>query len=169
MTFLYIITKYITFPGAYVRCMWEQIICRFSKTFVEDNRYIRNDEMSSHIDHELIGSPSSSFAIGFVPFFFNSIAAVLLAIFPYFFRPSGVVGSISGALCMWFALSLFSNLFPSVEDMLNMFEKTYKKGNILQKIIYTPGLLVMAAGAYLEKYSITFIAAVILLFTQYVM
>ena len=169
MTFLYIVSKYITFPGAYVRCMWEQIICRITKTAVEDNRYIRDDEMSSHIDHELVESPSGAFAIGFVPLFFNSIGALLLATFPFFFKPTGTVGVISSALCMWFALSLTSNLFPSVEDALNMLEKTYKKGNILQKIIYTPGLLIMMAGAYLERYSITFILGVIFVFTQYVM
>lgn len=169
MTFLYVITKYITFPGAYVRCMWEQTVCRITKTAVEDNRYIRDDEMSSHVEHELVKSPSGAFAIGFVPFFFNSIGALLLAVFPFFFRPMGTVGSISSALCMWFALSLFSNLFPGIEDVLNMLEKTYKKGNILQKIIYTPGLLVMAAGAYLERYSITFIVGVVFLLMHYVM
>ena len=169
MTFLYVITKYITFPGAYVRCMWEQIVCRITKTAVEDNRYIRDDEMSSHIDHELIKSPSGAFSIGFVPFFFGIIGTCLLGFFPILFQPTGGFATVVSVLCLWFALSLFSNLFPQIEDALNMLEKTYKKGNILQKILYTPGLLVMVAGAYLEKYCITFIAAVVFIFIQYIM
>ena len=169
MTFLYVISKYITFPGAYVRCMWEQIVCRITKTPVEDNRYIRDDEMSAHVDHELIESPSGAFAICFVPFFFNSIGTFLLLLFPFFFRPTGLAASISCALCVWFALSLFSNLFPQIEDALNMVSKTYKKGNILQKILYTPGLIVLFIGAYLEKYLLTFIIGAIVVFTQYIM
>ena len=38
MTGLYILIKYLTFPGALVRGMWEQIVCRMCKVPVEDNR-----------------------------------------------------------------------------------------------------------------------------------
>mgnify|MGYP003296918417 CR=1 FL=1 len=169
MTFLYIVTKYLTFPGVYVRCMWEQIVCRITKTPVEDTRYIRDDEMSSHIDHELIESPSGSLAIALVPFIFNCIAAFFLGLFPFFFRPTGAIASVSTSLSMWFCFSLCCNLFPQVEDALNMVDKIYKKGNILQKILFAPFVAVFFIGAYLERYCITFIIAVAILVTEFIM
>ena len=73
MTSLYILIKYLTFPGALVRGMWEQIVCRRSKVPVEDNRYLRRDEMISHVDHEFMPKAQGAFAICFVPFFFLSL------------------------------------------------------------------------------------------------
>ena len=77
MTAFYYITKYITFPGAYVRCFWEQIICRICKVPVEDNRYLRQDELAGHIDHEFMPTARSAFALCFVPAFFNALGALL--------------------------------------------------------------------------------------------
>ena len=53
MTTLYIITKYLTFPGALVRGFFEQLVCRICGIPVEDNRIVRRDELSGHIEHEL--------------------------------------------------------------------------------------------------------------------
>ena len=41
-----------------------------------------------------------------------------------------------------------------------MKEKVYKQGNILQKIFYSPALVILYIGSYLESYGITFIAAI---------
>lgn len=41
-----------------------------------------------------------------------------------------------------------------------MKEKVYKNGNIFQKIFYTPGFLGCIAGAYLERYLVSFVASV---------
>ena len=43
-----------------------------------------------------------------------------------------------------------------------MMDKVYHHGNILQKIFYAPGAVICYAGAYLEKYCMTFIFAVAL-------
>ena len=74
----------------------------------------------------------------------------------------GLFLGISCAVSYWFAISLFVNAFPLVEDALNMIDKVYRKGNILQKILYTPGVWTCYAGAYLEKYCLTFVFAVAL-------
>ncbi len=159
MTFLYVLTRYLTFPGVYVRCMWEQAVCRITKTVVEDNRYIRDDEMCSHIDHELMGSPTGALAIGLVPCFFNAVGVVFLSVFPFIFRPSSLAGTVFSFLAVWFVLSLASNCFPQIEDALNMMTKIYKEGNLLQKIVFAPFAAVLFVGAYLERYCVTFIAA----------
>lgn len=165
MTAFYYITKYLTFPGAYVRCFWEQIICRIYRVPVEDNRYLRQDEMCSHVDHELMPTASGAFALCFVPAFFNAIGAFFLAILPvvflFIYETTNLLLLAVCTVSYWFACSLYLNSYSLVEDAMNMMEKIYKKGNILQKILYAPGAALLYIGAYLEKYGITFIAVII--------
>ena len=165
MTAFYYLTKYLTFPGAYARCFWEQIICRICGVPVEDNRYLRQDELCSHIDHELMPTARSAFAFCFVPAFFNALGALFLAIFPvvylFVYETTNLALILVCAVSYWFAASLFVNSYSLVEDAINMKEKVYKEGNILQKIFYSPAFVLLYIGSCLEKYGITFIAAVI--------
>lgn len=166
MTDLYILTKYLTFPGALVRGMWEQIVCRMSKVPVEDNRYLRSDEMVGHVEHEFMPKAQGAFAICFVPFFFNLFGAFVLGMIPsmmlLYLKFSGLFLGIACGISYWFAFSLFCNAFPLIEDAMNMMNKVYRHGNILQKIIYAPGAVITFIGAYLERYNITFLIAVII-------
>ena len=165
MTAFYILTKYLTFPGAYARCFWEQVVCRICHIPVEDNRYLRQDEMCSHVDHELMPTARSAFALCFVPAFFNAIGAFFLSIFPlvylFIYETTDLKLLLISAVSYWLACSLYINSYSLVEDAINMMEKVYKQGNILQKIIYAPGAACLYVGSYLERYGITFIAAVV--------
>lgn len=164
MTALYIIVKYLTFPGAYIRCMWEQIVCRACKVPVEDNRCLRKDEMTSHIEHEFMPTAQSAFAICFVPAFMNAIGALFLCLAPIMFtlfiQIDDVTLTVINLIAYWFAASLMVNSYPLVEDALNMMEKVYKKGNILQKILYAPAAALLFIGAYVEKYCISLILVI---------
>lgn len=166
MTALYIIIKYLTFPGVLVHGMWEQIVCRICKVPVEDNRYLRRDEMAGHIEHEFMPKARGAFAICFVPFFFNMLGALILGLIPaimfVYLQFRGIALIALSLVSYWFAISLFVNSFPLVEDAMNMMDKVYHHGNILQKIFYAPGAVICYAGAYLEKYCMTFIFAVAL-------
>ena len=166
MTGLYIFLKYLTAPGALVRGMWEQRVCRSSKVVVEDNRYLRRDEMARHIEHELMPTARSAFAMCFVPFFFNMLGAFIFGLIPavmlLFLQFRGALLGITCAVSYWFAVSLFCNAFPLIEDAMNMVDKVYHQGNILQKILYAPGVAITYVGAYLEKYSVTFLAALVI-------
>ena len=165
MIAFYYITRFLTFPGVYMRCFWEQIVCRICRVPVEDNRYLRQDEMCSHIDHELMPTASGAFALCFVPAFFNAIGAFFLAIFPvvylFIYETTDLVLLLVCAVSYWFACSLYINSYSLVEDAINMMEKIYKGGNILQKILYAPGAALLYIGSYLERYGITFIAVVV--------
>ena len=165
MTAFYYITKYLTFPGAYVRCFWEQIICRICKVPVEDNRYLRQDELCGHVEHEFMPTARSAFALCFVPALFNAIGAFCLAIFPivflFIYETENLVLSLVCAISWWFACSLFVNSYSLIEDAMNMKEKVYKEGNILQKILYAPGVALLYIGSYLEAYGVTFVAAIV--------
>ena len=165
MTLLYEITRLLTFPGAFVRCFWEQIICRICGIPVEDNRYLRADELSSHVDHELAPTARSAFALCFVPAFFNAIGAFALAVLPlvylFIYETTNTVLAIVCAVSYWLACSLFINSYSLIEDAKNMLDKVYGQGNILQKVFYAPAAAILYVGAYLEAYNVTFIAVVI--------
>ena len=165
MTGLYILIKYLTFPGALVRGVWEQLVCRMCKVPVEDNRYLRRDEMISHVEHEFMPKAQGAFAICFVPFFFNMLGALILGAIPsmmlLYLQFRGLLLVATCAVSYWFAISLFVNAFPLLEDAMNMVDKVYHNGNILQKILYTPGVGICFFGAYLERYCITFVLAIV--------
>ncbi|MCM1364936.1 MAG: hypothetical protein NC122_01645 [Faecalibacterium sp.] len=168
MPAVYIITRFLTFPGAMIRGFWEHMVCRIYGVPVEDNRLIRRDEMSSHIEHELFPTASGAFAIGFIPAFMNAFLAFLLTIpsvlCVFVFEMSGTLVTVVGIISYWLAFSLYVNSYPTVEDALNMKEKVYKQGGIIKKILYAPGFLGCYVGAYAEKYCITFLLAVVGMF-----
>lgn len=163
MTKLYVIIKSLLFPGAYLRCFWEQAICRMCNIPVEDNRYLRDDELTSHIEHEFAPTAGKAFAICYIPHLMTFLAGLFLSLVPltalFSLEIDNAVITILCALLWWFAVSAICNSFPSIEDTINMREKLYKKGNILQKIIFTPGFIVLYIGAYAERYLVTFIFA----------
>ena len=158
---LYIIIKSLLFPGAYLRCFYEQIVCRICKLPVEDNRYLRDDEMTSHIEHELAPTAGKAFAVCWLPHFLTLLSGLALSIVPimvlFMLEADDLMLTIFCAVCWWFVFSIFCNSFPSIENALNMREKLYKKGNFLQKIIFTPGFVVTYIGAYAERYFVTFV------------
>ena len=169
MSFIYIFTRYLTFPAVFIRCMWEQIICRLGKIAVEDPRYVKDDEMCSHIEHELIKNRTLSVLIGLIPLL-SAIAGVLaFGIFPYVFRPTSLMGTIFSGLSVWFVISFASNCFPSIEDVLNMKERIYKGSHMAFRIILAPVFGVLYVGAYLERYCITFIVAAVLSYLAFLM
>lgn len=165
MNTLYIITRYLTFPGAMVRGIWEHLVCRICGIPVEDNRLIRRDELCGHVEHELAPTSRKAFALCFVPAFMNAFLGFLLlmpsALGLFYFEMTGIVNTIVNVLAFWFAVSLYVNSYPLIEDALNMKEQVYKHGSIIQKIFYAPGFLGCYIGAFLEKYLITFVIAVV--------
>lgn len=163
MNTLYVITKYLTFPGAMVRGLFEHLMCRICSLPVEDNRLMQKDELCSHVEHELAPTARKAFALCFVPAFLNAIIATLLAITStiglFYFEQTGIVNIIISVLAYWIAFSLYVNSYPLIEDALNMKDKIYNHGTLLQKIIYAPGFLGCYIGAFLERYCITFLLA----------
>lgn len=180
MTAIYVITKILTFPGALTKAFYEQIMCKILKCPVEDNRYLRTDEMCGHVEHEFIERPVASFMYCFIPGLLNFMLAMFLGFFPlvnvvYLGNYSGFVASssaLSSAITdsnavalidmllpivfMWLTASLLNNLFPLVEDAMVMKEQ-YSKLNIVAKILFAPGFAVMYIGSRLEKYGLSFL------------
>ena len=164
MTALYYITRFLTFPGAMARGVWEHIVCKLCGIPVENNRLLRTDELCSHIEHELAPTSRKAFLVCFVPAFMNGLLAFFLSmpsvVGYFYFEMASVESTIINLVSYYFAFSLFVNSYPTIEDALNMKEKVYKEGNFLQKFFYIPGFAICYIGAFLEKYLVTFVIAV---------
>ena len=165
MTMIYNLIKVLTFPGVYARCFWEQVVCRVSHTVVEDNRYLREGEICSHVEHELMKTPRAAFAMCFVPAFMNAIGAFALSLMPlvflFIYASKDLMTTIVCAISYWFACSLFLNSYSLIEDAMNMMEKVYKHGNILQKVLYAPAAVLLYVGSYLERYNVTAVIVIV--------
>ena len=163
MTTVYIITRYLTFPGAIFRAFLEHLVCRMYGIPVEDNRLLRGDEMCSHIEHELAPTSRKAFMIAFIPPFITALFALLLAvpsvISLFYLRQSGFLNTLAVIAGYYIACSLYVNRYSGIEDALNMKYNVYHEGTVLQKIVYSIGFVFCFIGSYLERYCVTFLAA----------
>ncbi len=162
MTTIYVATRIITYFGTELRVFWEQLVLRFFKVPQEDTRTFKSSEMCGHIEHELTNSLASSFWICFLPFFMNFVlGCCMLLTGSYRIFYIGDV-SVVGLLFLWTGISLISNCAPSFEDALSFKDYLYKKEtNIFFKILLTPHFAVSYACAFLERYSVTFVLAIV--------
>ena len=63
MRIVYIIGKYLTLPGAFLRAFWEQLTCLLLGIPVENTGYLRADEMCGHIEHILPKKPAAAYTL----------------------------------------------------------------------------------------------------------
>lgn len=166
MTALYIASKILTFPGAYLRGFWEQLTCRILGLPVEVPGYLRIDEACGHVEHGLAQKGFSAYLMATGPGFMN-----LMTGFPIFLAGfvnlvyMGIRFSDSPALFITYVfmtyvgVSLLCNVFPLVEDAMNLYDIAYsqKKMNVVGRFLAFIPSVITYAGAYLEKYGITVI------------
>ncbi len=157
MRVLNVIAKVLTFPAAFLKGFWEQLLCKIMGAPVENKKIFQWNEMAGHIEHEPFPTAAKSFWFcllsGFMVFLMGGIVAIPGVICAYL-GASGVVLKALGIICLFNAAMLFTNIFPSIEDALMMWEKykTMKKG---AKIILAPAAAIMYVGAYAETWGIT--------------
>lgn len=162
MTYLYVFTRVITYFGTELRVLWEHIVCRACSIPAEDTRTFKVSEMCGHVEHELAKKLSSAFSLCFVPFIINFVIGILMLLtgsYRVFY-----IGDISflGLLFLWLGVSLLANCAPSFEDVLSFKDQLYKKEtSLFAKILLTPHFAVSYAFAYLERFSITLVLAVL--------
>lgn len=176
MTMLYIASKILTFPGAYLRGFWEQLTCKILGLPVEVPGYLRIDEACGHVEHAMAKKGFASYLIATGPGFMNFMTGLPLFLAGFLnLKYMGMTVYDSPVffafyvLIMYAGISMLCNLFPLVEDAMNLFDVVYsqKKANIVGRILMFIPSAITYVGAYLEKYCITFIlwiAAMILAF-----
>ena len=162
MTTLYIATRYVTFIGALLRTFWEQLACRICLVPIEEVRPLRADELCGHVEHELTKKLSKTFFVCWFPFTMNFLIGcsfLLTGAYRLFY-----IGETSLQACglVWLAVSLLANCTCSFEDALSFKDYLYSKDtSLFVKILLTPHFAVSYAAAFLERYSVTFVLAIL--------
>ncbi len=162
MALIYVITRIITFPGAFFRNLWELLVCRMCSIAVYDAKAFRYSEFCGHAEHEVLNkSPWKSFFVCWFPFTMNFILSLyFLSGSAYQLLYIGDTQNIPAYLFFWFGISFAANCAPSFEDMLSFKDSVYHGKSIFLKIIFAPFFAFFCATACLEKYSLTFLLAV---------
>ena len=164
MTILYIASKILTFPGAYLRGFWEQLTCKLLGLPVEAPGYLRLDEACGHVEHGLSQKGFASYLMATGPGFMNLMTGFPIFLMGYIsleflgIRYSdGPALFIINVIMTYIGISLMCNIFPLVEDAMNLFDVAYsqKKMNIIGRILFAIPSAITYVGAYLEKYGIT--------------
>ncbi len=177
MTALYIASKILTFPGAYLRGFWEQLTCKILGLPVETPGYLRIDEACGHVEHGLAQKGFAAYLMATGPGFMN-----LMTGFPLFLagfinlcymgiRPSDSLGLFVFYVLMLYAgVSLLCNIFPLVEDAMNLYDIVYsqKKMNFVGRLFAFIPTVITYAGAYLEKYAVTVILWIIFIVLSFI-
>ncbi len=162
MGLIYFIIKILTLPGTMFKAFMEQLSCRMFGVPVEFSRYIQKNELCGHVEHML--SPArGSFGICFMPHIVTLFCGLC------FILPSSMnlfyLGKVNIFSCIfiYFGLSFLMNCFPLIEDAVNIWENLYGKDShakLVSKIFMAVPAVVMFAGAYLERYCVTFITSI---------
>ncbi len=158
MRVINVIVKILTLSGAFLKGFWEQLLCKIMGAPVENKKIFQWNEMAGHIEHEPFPTAAKSFWFCFLSGLMVFLAGVILALPGLVSLYLGSSGTMKffGLACLGNAAIMFTNIFPSIEDALMMWEKfkTMKTG---AKIVLAPAAAIMYVGAYAETWGITFL------------
>lgn len=158
MRVINVIVKILTFSGAFLKGFWEQLFCKIMGAPVENKKIFQWNEMAGHIEHEPFPTAAKSFWFCFLSGLMVFLAGAILALpgLVSLYLGSAGMMKVFGLICLANAAIMFTNIFPSIEDALMMWEKfkTMKTG---AKIILAPAAAIMYVGAYAETWGITFL------------
>ena len=176
MTWLYVLSKTIYFPGTFLKGFWEHLICRlFGVQIYAADAYITRNRLCGHVSMLPAPTAAKSFFVCFLPMLLN-----LLVGLPAFaggaltlgYMGVDVIDPLSGSFCPLFLVyvllylfgaSCLCSLFPYTEDAVHLWRMHYgreSKASSAGKIFAFLPACLMTAGAYLEKYSVPFLASV---------
>lgn len=163
MTNLYVFTRVLTVFGTIMRTFWEQVACRVCGIPVEDIRAFKVSELCGHVEHELIKRKKHIFVVCFLPFVLNFIFSccfLLSGAYRVFYV--GDIKTVTSWVFLWLGISFAANCVPSFEDVLSFKEAFYNDGTKpLVKILLAPFFGIIYGFSILERYSVTFVIAVL--------
>ncbi|MCL1951574.1 MAG: hypothetical protein FWF60_01975 [Oscillospiraceae bacterium] len=186
MNILYLITKYFTCPGAFLKGFWEHVTCRVLKLQVTDRRYLRANERCGHAAHAPAMSPARAFLLSFLPYlpqrilgwiFVGASAAPLLLFHMHSLERNPLLPF--EAVALFLGLSLLCSSFPQWEDAKRQWQLFYgapeaepevepeveaepetPPAGLAAKIILAPCNAYFLVGAWLERHGIPVILAI---------
>lgn len=176
MRLLYIISKYMLLPGAYLRGFWEHLACRILHIPVEPIGYIRPDEACGHAEHSLAKTPMKSWFLVTFPGFMNfniGMTFWLVGVMGLFYLGNTIYDSIPVFIfylvCLYLGMAFLNCLFPITDDILDLWDAygyshggLFKKsiGTIIFGILFFPMACITRLGAFLEKHGINFLLGI---------
>lgn len=163
MVIVYWIVKLLTAPGALLKGFLEHLFCRIFGVPVEYNQYLQANELSGHVEH-FLAAKKGSFGICYFPHLIMLVLGLAISFpagieFFYFGRFTW-----TSLLLFYIGLSLLTNLFPLMEDALNMWDKLYgpeSDSKKAVKILLAPLAAILYAGAWVEQYGLTILTGVL--------
>jgi len=123
MKTLYLITKILTYPGAFMKGFWEHVACRILRLRVTDRRYLRPNEACGHAAHAPAMTPAKAYLLSLLPYlaqralgwiFLGASVAPLLI-----FGMRGLEENpllVLEIVALFLGISLVCNAFPQWED-----------------------------------------------------
>lgn len=135
MNILYLITKIITYPGAYLKGVWEHLACRMLRLPVRGRFYLQGNEWCGHAEHEPAMTPAKAFLLSFIPFVLQCVfGAVFLGASA---GPLLIFGLRGGEIvwflffleivCLFLGISMACNAFPQWTDAKRQWHLFYGK------------------------------------------
>ena len=115
MIYLYAILKYLTFPGSIIRATIEHTNCRKFGIPIEDDNPLRFDDLCGHVEHELPKDLTAAARIVLRPFIFNLVVGFFILFYAAVAVFMAGDFSLVDLFLLWLGISLWSNVFPSLE------------------------------------------------------
>jgi|GEM_PF-4708387 len=136
MKIIYLITKIITYPGAYLKGFFEHLTCRALGLPVLSNRYLRSTLWCGHAEHLPAATPSQAFMLCFLPFMLQFLlGGIFLGASVGPLLIFGLRGPAETSLfwleviCLFLGFSLICNAFPQWSDAKRLWHLFYGKPN----------------------------------------
>ena len=167
MRIVYVIGKYITFPGAFLRAFWEQLTCLLLGIPVEHSGYLRANEMCGHIEHFLPEKSSAAYVQATAPGVMGLLTGLPMFMLGFVnLRFMGFTFGDSAAMFILYVAmtyvgaSIMCCLHPQYEVAVNLWDITLSKfrsgkaKSVISGIFtFLPSLFVYI-GAVLERFSV---------------
>ncbi len=167
MRIIYVIGKFITFPGAFLRAFWEHLTCLLLGIPVEHTGYLRADEMCGHIEHFLPKKMGAAFVSAVAPGVMGLVsglpmAATGLANLRFMgatFGDSPVLFIIY-IIMSYVGVSIMCCLHPQYEIAVNLWEITVSKlrsrkaKSVIAAVLTVVPSWLVYFGALLERFSV---------------
>ena len=123
MNTVYLLTKIITYPGAFLKGFWEHVACRILKLEVTDRHYLNANAACGHAVHSPAMTPKKVFLLSFLPWLaqrilgwiFLGASVVPLLLFNMRDKDSNPM-LILEYVALYLGLSIICNSFPQWED-----------------------------------------------------
>ncbi len=176
MNVIYVIGKVLTFPGAFMKAMWEHFVCRIVQLPIENAAYLNLDERCGHIEHSYSASRKKNLMLCLIPGLFNLFFG--LPLFLTGFSAIIYFGELPGenvwlfvvhCVMLYLGTSLLCNLHPMTEDSMNCYELFYrgKPTNAAVRVLLFLPILCMRIGSFFERFALQLLCMLALLAAGY--